>query len=97
MPGSRPRHSKPQPQRTFSLAEVDAIGMRWSARVQNQIATINRLLKNGEYDEEMRHLHEKLAEVRAYIEDYDNWVTAAGHEEDPAILVHKLKEILEIK
>jgi hypothetical protein len=50
------------------LAQVAALDSRRQAQIANQVAAINRLLKGGTYDEEMRKLHELAAVWRARYE-----------------------------
>lgn len=47
------------------LDRADDLDKRRQLQISNQIDTINRLLNGGTYDDEMRILHEKLAECQA--------------------------------
>lgn len=49
--------------------QVEALDLRRRKQIDNQIATINRLLDGHTYDEELSTLHEQLAEAQAKVEE----------------------------
>lgn len=56
------------PSRPAAMVAADAVAAldaRRQAQIQNQIDSINRLLKDGTYDGEMAALHDTAAEQRA--------------------------------
>jgi hypothetical protein len=50
------------------MQEVAALDARRQAQIKNQVDAINRLLRDGDYGEEMRKLHETAAAWRARYE-----------------------------
>lgn len=46
------------------LRKAKELDDRRQAQIQNQIDSINRLLDNGSYDDEMKALHDKLSQTR---------------------------------
>lgn len=62
-----PRRKPPSARQTLrAAADLDA---RRQAQIDNQIASINRLLVNGSYDTEMDQLHRSLAEAHAELNE----------------------------
>lgn len=51
-----------------AIDRVLAANERLQHQVDNQIASINRLLTNGSYDDEMRELHRQLAEAQRLLD-----------------------------
>lgn len=49
--------------------KADELDNRRRLQITNQVATIDRLLKDGSYDAEMAHLHQELAETQARLVD----------------------------
>lgn len=45
-----------------------AMDLRRQAQIQNQIGSINRLMRGGTYDDEMAALHQELADHRVRAE-----------------------------
>lgn len=91
-----PKHRKPAApgaQRTFTLEEVDAVVSRWQARVQNQIAIINRLLgEDGPtYTLEIAEALEKLETIRAWVNEPGHSTGIAG---DEYLLTASIKKLL---
>jgi hypothetical protein len=67
------------------FARIDktrALDLRRQKQIANQIASINRLLKDGSYDEEMATLHAELAKARSTIDAA--LLEAEASDEDPA-------------
>ena len=61
---AEPQDHLPKQAPSLTPAErVAAMEARRQAQITNQIATINRLLKDGSYEGEMAKLHAELAEV----------------------------------
>lgn len=50
------------------IREADELDNRRRHQIENQIATINRLLVGVTYDEELRLLHEQLATAQSRID-----------------------------
>ena len=48
--------------------EVAAVDDRRQRQVRNQVASINRIMQGGTYDDEMAKLHEELADTQARLE-----------------------------
>jgi hypothetical protein len=68
------------------LEQANTLDRRRQAQIANQVAAINRLLKDGEYDEEMRILHEGAAvlavenqDLRAALRELVRAVDATVH------------------
>lgn len=51
------------------LREAERMRMRLSAQISNQKQSIDRLLRDGNYDNEMTRLHEELAEAQSQIQE----------------------------
>lgn len=66
---AKPQDHKPKAEKPTRTAadEIASLDIRRQAQITNQIDSINRLLKDGSYDEEMACLQAELAEARAKI------------------------------
>jgi hypothetical protein len=51
------------------IARAELMARRQQAQVTNQIASINRLLRDGSYSSEMEELHRELVDRDLLIED----------------------------
>lgn len=51
------------------LKRAALMDQRRQAQLRNQTATINRLLAGASYDDEMKTLHEQLAETQVKLEE----------------------------
>lgn len=64
---SAPRSTATKQRRAGEQRLLEA-NERLQHQIDNQIASINRLLVNGSYDDEMRELHRQLAEAQRLLE-----------------------------
>ena len=55
--------------RNETLKRAALIDQRRQAQLRNQVQTINRLLAGATYDEEMKTLHEQLAETQVRLQE----------------------------
>lgn len=71
MPQSKPPRKNQQASNPIKkiLEQARSIDRRRQAQIENQVQSINRLLKSGEYSEEMRILHMATAQYKVENED----------------------------
>lgn len=78
--------SAPSSAVTKAVAEVearaDALDRRRRKQITNQIMSIDRLLRDATYDDEMRTLHEQLAEAQAQLDEVKAELQAVQDELD---------------
>lgn len=51
------------------LEKSGQLDSRRLTQIRNQVSTINRLMQGGSYDDEMRKLHEDLADTQVRLDD----------------------------
>lgn len=64
------------------LKQADLMDRRYRERIQNQIDSINRILKGGTYTDEMLELHEVLAKQGAALKRIRQLLTEYANHDD---------------